>query len=88
MAKIQSDGHFYNTLDRITVAIGSTVDRNLSAQAINAITAGTQFADCTNRTERQLASASALSGRPFLRNDHVEFAMAQFPLPHAAYNIV
>jgi hypothetical protein len=88
MATTQSEGHYNNTLDRVNVVIGATADRSLSLQAIDAITADTQFANCIDRTATQLASASALNGRPFLRNDQADFALAQFPLPHTAYNIV
>jgi hypothetical protein len=88
VATTQSDSHLSNTFDRVTFSIGSIADQNSSVIAMSAIVAGTQFATCIECAEAQLEHASALSGRPFLRNDEAEFALAQFPLSHTAYNIV
>lgn len=81
---MQSEGHIKNTLDRITTAMGDVPGRGASIGAINAILAGTQFAGAIDRADIQLAKASPLIQRPFLRNDESSFLMAQLPLHHSS----
>jgi hypothetical protein len=87
MATTQSIGQLENTLDRVTVAMGEETGRNNGVQLINSVVGGTIFADCVGRCEAQLAQATPLLGRPFLRNDEPEFRLAQFPLHHPGYNV-
>jgi hypothetical protein len=87
IATTQSSGHLENTLDRITVGLGTEPGRRQGTQMINAIVAGTKFAGCIERCEMQLTKASPLMGRPFLRNDEHDFILAQFPLHHPAYTV-
>jgi hypothetical protein len=86
MATIQSSGHFFNTIDRITVEIGEKPGRNQGIRVIDSIIKNTIFDGCVNRCEMQIQTASPLIGRPFLRNDASEFRLAQFPLHHPYYN--
>jgi len=88
VATTQSIGHLNNTLDRVNTALGSESGRNRGVEIINSVVEGTQFANYINRCATQLAQATPLVGRAFLRNDEPEFKMAQFPLHHPAYNIV
>jgi acid phosphatase family membrane protein YuiD len=85
MSSTQSTGHLYNTLDRITVAMGEESGRNRGVQLINSIVGGTIFDDCINRCETQLAKATPLMGRPFMRNDEPNFLVAQLSLHHPGY---
>jgi hypothetical protein len=87
MATTQSIGQLENILDRVTVAMGEEAGRNNGVQLINSVVGGTIFADCVGRCEAQLAQATPLLGRPFLRNDEPEFRLAQFPLHHPDYNV-
>lgn len=87
MATTQSTGHLNNTLDRITLAMGEESDRYQSVKSINSVLARTAFENCIDRCEMQLAKASPLVGRPFLRNDEPEFYLAQFPLHHPGYMV-
>jgi hypothetical protein len=88
MATTQSPGHLDNTLDRITAAMGEEPGRNRGVQMINSVVAGTMFANCINRCEMQVAKASPIMGRPFLRNDEPDFQLAQFPLHHPGSRVV
>ena len=78
----QTGSHLDNTLDRITVAMGDAPGSGAAIASINAILAGTSFANTINRAEIQLAKAQPLIQRPFLRNDEPSFYAAQFPLQH------
>ena len=80
----QTGSHLDNTLDRITVAMGDAPGSGAAIASINAILAGTSFANTINRAEIQLAKAQPLIQRPFLRNDDPSFYAAQFPLQHPA----
>lgn len=80
----QTGSHLDNTLDRITVAMGDAPGSGAAIASINAILAGTSFANTINRAEIQLAKAQPLIQRPFLRNDEPSFYAAQFPLQHPA----
>jgi hypothetical protein len=83
----QSTRHFDNTLDRITLVMGAAPGRNHGTRLIESATAGTIFSGCVERCEVQLAKASPLLGRPFMRNEDPGFQLAQFPLHHAAYTV-
>jgi hypothetical protein len=85
MATTQSTRHLENTLDRITLTMGEAPGRNHGMQLINSVVAGTVFSDCVQQCTVQVAQASPLMGRPFLRNDEPEFQIAQFPLHHPGY---
>lgn len=85
MATVQSNKHFENTLDRITLEIGENSERRVSMKMIDVIVTGTQFEGCVNRCEARLALSAPLSGRPFLRNDEPDFIMANIPLNHPGY---
>lgn len=87
LSTTQSIGHLNNTLDRINVSLGSESGRNQGVAIINSVVEGTKFADCISRCTTQLAQATPLLGRAFLRNDEPEFSLAQFPLHHQAYNV-
>jgi len=88
MATTQSIGHLDNTLERITASLGDTPGSNYGVQLINEVVSGTVFANCVNECRVQVAQASPLMGRPFLRNDEPYFQLAQFPLHHPAYPLV
>lgn len=85
LSTTQSNGHLNNTLDRVNINLGSESGRNRGVATINSVVEGTKFADCINRCETQLAQATPLIGRAFLRNDEPDFSLAQFPLHHPAY---
>jgi hypothetical protein len=85
MATTQSPGHLNNTLDRITLAMGEGPGRNRGIQLIDSLVAGTMYTNCVARCEAQVAKASPLMGRPFMRNDEPDFQLAQFPLHHPGY---
>jgi hypothetical protein len=85
LSTTQSKGHLDNTLDRINVAMGSESERNQGIQLIKSIVTGTKFTDCVERCSVQVAQATPLMGRTFLRNDEPEFSIARFPLHHPAY---
>jgi hypothetical protein len=85
MSTTQSTGHLYNTLDRITVAMGEEPGRNRGIQLINSVVGGTIFDDCVARCETKLAKATPLVGRPFMRNDEPDFLFAHLSLHHPGY---
>jgi hypothetical protein len=85
MATIQSPGHFFNTIDRVTTLIGKDGGRDKGVKIIESIVKDTAFDGCLNRCEFQVQKSSPLLGRPFLRNDFPEFKFAQFPLHHTNY---
>lgn len=87
LSTTQSSGHLNNTLDRVNISLGSESGRNEGVAIINSVVEGTQFANCISRCTTQLAQATPLLGRTFLRNDEPEFRLAQFPLHHPAYNV-
>jgi hypothetical protein len=87
VATIQSAGHFNNTLDRITIALGEESDRDHGLNIVSSIVAGTKFDNCIDRCELQLARAAPLKGRPFMRNDEPDFLLTQLSLHHPGYNI-
>jgi len=86
MTTVQSNGHFKNTLDRITFDIGGKSDNRVAAQMIEKITLGTKYEKCVSRCERRLALSTPLLGRPFLRNDEPDFIISSFPLHHPGYS--
>lgn len=88
LSTTQSMGHLNNTLDRINLALGNESGRNQGVAIINSVVEGTKFADCITRCTTELAQATPLHGRTFLRNDEPEFNLAKFPLHHPAYNAV
>jgi len=85
LSTTQSIGHLNNTLDRVNVALGLESGRSQGVAIINSVVQGTKFANCLNRCSTQLAQATPLLGRAFLRNDEPAFSLAQFPLHHPAY---
>jgi hypothetical protein len=85
MVTTQSIGHLDNTLDRITPGIGQEAPRNQGVALIDSVVAGTIFSNCVNQCSLQVAQATPLMGRPFLRNDEPDFRLAQFPLHHPGY---
>lgn len=85
LSTTQSNGHLVNTLDRINVAMGGESGRNEGIRVINSIVEGTKFEHCVERCVAQVAQATPLRGRAFLRNDEPDFRLAQFPLHHSAY---
>jgi hypothetical protein len=87
LATAQSTGHLRNTLERVTVALGEAPGVNSGTSLIDKVVAGTRFTGCVDRCEVQLAQASPLLGRPYLRNDEPDFQLAQFPLHHPAYTV-
>jgi hypothetical protein len=87
VATTQSVGHLDNTLDRVTVAMGEEPGRSHGMRLIDSVVGGTMFAGCIDRCETQLAKASPLMGRPFLRNDEPSFQLAQLPLHHPGYSV-
>jgi hypothetical protein len=87
LATTQSNSHLNNTLDRVNIDLGSESGRNQGVAIINSVVEGTKFADCISRCETQLAQATPLIGRTFLRNDEPEFNLAKFPLHHPAYDV-
>jgi len=87
LSTTQSSGHLNNTLDRINIALGSESGRNQGVAIINSVVEGTKFADCISSCQAQLAQATPLIGRAFLRNDEPEFNLATFPLHHPAYDV-
>ncbi|MFC3460251.1 hypothetical protein [Massilia haematophila] len=86
LSTIQSNGQLFNTLDRVNLAFGDESGRNQGIQLINSIVSGTKFDSCIDRCTMQLATATPLLGRAFLRNDEPDFRVAQFPLHNSAYN--
>jgi hypothetical protein len=87
LSTVQSSGHLANTLDRINNALGDETGINQAAKIINTIVEGTKFVHCVERCSMQVANASPLLGRAFLRNDEPEFSLAQFPLHHPGYSL-
>lgn len=87
LSTTQSTGDFYNTIDRVTVAMGSEPGRYAGSKLIESVLQNTSFSNCLNRCEVKLASVVSLRGRPFMRNDLPEIYLAQFPLHHPAYPI-
>lgn len=87
LSTTQSNGHLANTLDRINIAMGDESGRNRGIQVINSIVEGTAFAHCVESCSMQVAQATPLRGRAFLRNDEPAFRLAQFPLHHPGYAI-
>jgi hypothetical protein len=85
MSTTQSSGHLDNTLDRVTVAMGEEPGRNRGVQLINSVVRGTIFDGCIDRCETQLAKATPLIGRPFMRNDESDFFVAHLSLHHPGY---
>nr|WP_314543773.1 hypothetical protein [uncultured Massilia sp.] len=85
IATIQTQGHFVNTMDRVTTVIGEKTDRNQSIKTIESIVKNTPFDGCINRCETGIKKSSPLLGRPFLRNDEAEFTFSKFPLHHINY---
>jgi hypothetical protein len=83
----QSSRHLANTLDRITLDMGEEPGRDRGMRLIESATTGTIFSGCLERCELQLAKASPLLGRPFMRNEEPDFQLAQFPLHHAGYTL-
>lgn len=83
---IQSSGHLYNTLDRITFDIGKTSNRTRNIEMINLVLRDTPFEYCMNRCEMQMAEATPLLGRPFMRNDEPEFFLARLSLHHSGFH--
>lgn len=88
LSTAQSSGHLINTLDRINIAMGGESGRSQGIQVINSVVEGTKFEHCVERCTTQVAQATPLRGRAFLRNDEPEFRLAQFPLHHPAYVMV
>lgn len=88
LSTTQSNGQLFNTLDRVNLAFGDESGRNQGVQLINSVVSGTKFDNCINRCTLQLATATPLLGRAFLRNDEPDFRLAQFPLHHPAYSLV
>ena len=80
----QTESHLDNTLDRITTNIGDVPGRSAGLAAITPIVTGTQFAGCIELATIQLATASPLMHRPFMRNDEASFFCAQLPMHHPA----
>jgi hypothetical protein len=78
----QSTSHLDNTLDRITVDMGDKGSRNLAVARINSLLAESGFAGGLDRAMTQLAKASPMIQRPFMRNDEPSFIVAQLPLQH------
>lgn len=87
LSTIQSNRHLDNTLDRINIAMNSHSGSNQGAMIIKSIVKGTIFANCIERCSVQVAQASPLMGRTFLRNDEPEFSLARFPLHHPSYAV-
>jgi hypothetical protein len=85
MATIQSLGHLDNTLERVTASIGEKSGRDVGIRLVNSVVTGTIFENCVNQCRVQVAQASPLMGRPFLRNDEPDFRLAQFPSHHPSY---
>lgn len=88
LSTTQSVGHFHNTLDRVNLEMGTQTGRHRGIQIINALLDHTIFENCINRCETELAMATPLQGRPFLRNDMPEFYLGKFPLHHPEYLLV
>lgn len=82
LATAQSQSHLDNTLDRITVAIGSEGDRSLAVAGINTLLAESSFAGGLERAATQVAQAEPMILRPFMRNDEPSFFVAQMPFSH------
>ena len=80
----QTESHLANTLDRLTTNIGDVPGRGSGLASIMAMVSGSQFAGCIALTETQLAKASPVMHRPFMRNDEPEFQVAMLPLHHPA----
>jgi len=84
LATGQTESHLENTLDRVTVAIGQEGDRNANLARIDALLAHSSFAGGLRRAELQVAKASPMIQRPFMRNDEIDFIVAQMPFPHSS----
>ncbi len=84
LATAQSDRHLENTLDRITVAIGEELGHAGGVLVVNALLAESNFAGGIDRAAMQVARASPLIQRPFMRNDDNDFFVAQLPLSHSS----
>lgn len=82
LATGQSASHLDNTLDRITVDIGEKGARNLAMARINDLLAESSFGGGLERAMTQVANASPMIQRPFMRNDEGSFFVAQLPLQH------
>ena len=82
LATTQSDSHLENTLDRITLVIGSEGDRAAGEARVNALLADSSFSGGIARAATQVAKASPMIQRPFMRNDESSFLVAQLPFSH------
>ena len=87
VATTQTPGHLSNTLERITLDIGSKLDENSGAIQIASVVRGTEFQNCVSEAETKMNSAYALVGRPYIRNDENQFVLAQLGLDHPGYAV-
>lgn len=82
LATSQSVRHLDNTLDRITVAIGEKNNRDTGVSLIENLMEDSSFASGLQRAQKQVAAASPMIHRPFMRNDESDFIVAQLPFSH------
>jgi len=85
LATVQTTRQLENTLDRITVEMGTVPGRVYGEAQILAITESTPYRNSLEQVTTQLAAASPIKGRPFMRNDEADFSIALFPLQHPVY---
>lgn len=85
LATVQTTRQLENTLDRITVEMGTVPGRAHGETLILAMTDGTLYGNSLEQVTTQLAAASPIKGRPFMRNDEANFSIALFPLQHPVY---
>jgi hypothetical protein len=85
LSTTQSSSHLNNTLERINNSLGAKSGKNEGIELISSIVSGTKYDHCVAQCTAQLAQATPLLGRPFLRNDEPDFFLAKFPLHHPAY---
>lgn len=82
LATTQTEQHLDNTLERVTFAMGSTVESGTSIASLNNLLTDSSFAGGIDRAAIQVAKADTMIQRPFMRNDDTTFIAAQFPLSH------
>lgn len=82
LATTQSRSHLDNTMDRITVALGEKVERGQAEASVNRLLLDSKYAGGLNRAVIEVAKASPIIQRPFMRNDDPSFYTAQLPLQH------
>lgn len=87
MDTMQTSREKSEVLQHMTVALGEKVNRVASAQQLNAVLADTKYEGYLETVDQRLAQSFAqpLKGRPFLRNNEMQFQFAYLGEHRAEY---